>query len=199
MTITNHAARGGMDRRDVLATGAATLALGLVATTDVLAQGPTPGPSPSAKSGNVVLERRGGVLVIGIDRPAAQNRLDPPLLIGLGKAFYQLDHDDALRVGVLHGIGRDFCVGADLPAIVAAQAAGTFPPKDPDFIGPFGFQPPFRSKPVVVAVQGATKFGGHELFLAQDVRVAASDTVFGQAEVTRGGFASGSAAGALPR
>jgi enoyl-CoA hydratase len=45
-----------------------------------------------------------------------------------------------------------------------------------------------RTKPVVVAAHGGTKFGGHELFLACDIRVAASDTVFGQPEVTRGLF-----------
>ena len=46
---------------------------------------------------------------------------------------------------------------------------------------------------VVVAVQGATKFGGNELFLTANIRVAASDTVFGQAEVTRGVFPGGDA------
>jgi enoyl-CoA hydratase/carnithine racemase len=45
----------------------------------------------------------------------------------------------------------------------------------------------------VVAVQGATWFGGHELFLAADIRVAASDANFNQGEVTRGVFPAGGA------
>jgi enoyl-CoA hydratase len=45
----------------------------------------------------------------------------------------------------------------------------------------------------VVAVQGGTQFAGHEYFLAADIRVAASDTVFRQAEVTRGSFPGGGA------
>jgi enoyl-CoA hydratase len=45
---------------------------------------------------------------------------------------------------------------------------------------------PRRSKPLVVAVQGQTKRVGHELFLAADVRVAASDTVFAQDEALLG-------------
>ncbi len=146
-----------------------------------------------------MVERRGSVLLVGVNRPEARNLLDPPILIGLGKALYQADHDDSVRATVMYGVGRDFSVGADLPALVAAQAAGQFPPKDPDFIGPLGFQPPFRLKPVVVAVHGATRLGGHELFLAADIRVAASDTIFSQNEAARGGFPSGGATVRFPR
>lgn len=176
-------------RRDVLAAGAA-LATGFGGR--ALAQS-APAPLPPAAPGKVALERRGAVLMIGIDRPQVQNRLDAPILIGLGKAYHQLEHDDGLRVGVLHGIGPQFCFGVDVPAFAAALAAGVLPPKDPDFVNPFGLRPPFRTKPVVVAVQGGTKFGGHELFLAADVRVAASDVAFSQGEVTRGVFPGGGA------
>jgi len=152
-----------------------------------------PPVSPQAKSGRVTVEQRGAVLLIGIDRPEAQNRLDPPTLIGLGKAYYELEHHDELRVGVLYGEGPDFSFGLDAPAVVAAVAAGTYPTKDPDYMSPFGTKAPFRSKPVVVAVQGATWLGGHELFLAADIRVAASDVNFSQPEVTLGLFPAGGA------
>ena len=197
MTDHNGGFSGDVDRRRLLAAGATTLAIGLAANTEVLAQAapaPTAQP-PSAKPGRVTVERlKGGIMVIGFERVEAQNRLDPALLRGIGKAYYQLDHDDELRVGVLHGLGPDFSLGGDGPALAAATAAGTFPPKDPDYLNPFNFaSSPHRAKPVIVAAQGGTKFGGHELFLAADIRVAASDTVFGQAEVTRGVFAWGGA------
>jgi enoyl-CoA hydratase len=197
MTDHNGGSSGAVDRRSVLAAGAATLAIGLAVNTEALAQAapaPTAQP-PSAKPGRVTVERlKGGILVIGFERVEAQNRLDPAIILGIGKAYYQLDHDDELRVGVLHGLGPDFSLGGDGPALAAAQAAGQFPPKDPDFLNPFNFAPwPHRTKPVVVAAQGGTKFGAHELFLAADIRVAASDTVFGQGEVTRGLFAWGGA------
>src|SRR6202011_6413734 len=51
----------------------------------------------------------------------------------------------------------------------------------------------------VVAVQGGTQAGGHELFLAADVRVAASDSVFAQPEVARGIFPGGGATIRLTR
>ena len=202
MSDTTNASAGGFARRElfVAAAGMATLAATLARSDTVFGQtAPTPAAPSTAKPGNVVVERRGSVLLVGINRPEARNLLDPPILIGLGKALYQADHDDSVRVTVMHGIGHDFSIGADLPALVAAQAAGQFPPKDPDFIGPLGFQPPFRSKPVVVAVHGATKLGGHELFLAADIRVAASDTVFSQNEAARGGFPSGGATVRFPR
>jgi enoyl-CoA hydratase/carnithine racemase len=140
-----------------------------------------------------VVERRDAVLLIGIDRPQARNLLDAPILIALGKAYYQLEHDDGLRVAVLHGVGPDFSLGVDVASFVAAQASGLLPPKDPDFINSFGLRLPFRSKPVVVATQGATKYGAHELFLAADIRIAARDATFSQGEVTRGIFPGGGA------
>ena len=59
--------------------------------------------------------------------------------------------------------------------------------------------PPRRSKPLVVAVQGQTRRVGHELFLAADVRVAASDTVFSQDEALLGLFPGGGATVRLVR
>jgi enoyl-CoA hydratase/carnithine racemase len=146
-----------------------------------------------------VVDRRGAVLVIGLDLAQAQDRLTPPAIIGLGKAYHQLEQDDGLRVAVLHSIGLNFCAGLDVAAFAAAQAAGILPPKDPDFINPLGLRPPIRSKPVVVAVQGRAMSVGDELVLAADIRVAAQDAVFGQLEVTRGVFPAGGATIRLTR
>ena len=189
----------GFDRRDFIigAAGVAALGAGLGnAETAVAQTGPSPAsgaPAAAPGAGRVQVERRGAVLLIGIDRSQALNRMDPPVIIGLGKAYYQLEHDDELRVAVLHGLGPNFCMGVDLPAFLAGQKAGTLPPKDPDYIGPLGLRPPLRTKPVVVAAQGGTQAAGHELFLAADIRIAASDAKFAQPEVTRGIFPGGGA------
>jgi enoyl-CoA hydratase len=198
MADDNVAASAEIGRRDlfIAGAGAAAFLAALGSGSTVLAQTPAgQAAPPSAAPGRVTVERlKGGILVIGFERVEAQNRLDPATILGIGKAYYQLDHDDELRVAVLHGLGPDFSLGGDGPALAAAQAAGTFPPKDPDWVNPFNFAPsPPRAKPVVVAVQGGTKFGAHELFLSADIRVVASDTVFGQGEVTRGVFAWGGA------
>src|ERR1700737_1658537 len=90
------------------------LAAGLAPAATALAQaGPAPATPPGpAKPGNILVERRGSVLLIGIERPEAQNRFDAPMLIGLGKAYYRLDHQDELRAGVLYRVGRGFSLGA---------------------------------------------------------------------------------------
>jgi enoyl-CoA hydratase len=191
-----------IDRRTLLAAGGSLVTLA-ANTADIergFAQANPPAPPaspavsvPAAAPGKVTLDRlQGGVLLIGIDRPQTSNRVDPPILIGLGKAYYQLDHEDALRVAVLHGVGPDFVAGLDVPAFVAATAAGVLPPKDTDFINPLNLAEP-RAKPVVVAVQGAVNSVGHELALAADIRVAASDSQFAQLEVTNAVFPAGGA------
>jgi enoyl-CoA hydratase/carnithine racemase len=188
--MTDDSERQRIERRQFFGLGAGAAVLASTGT--ALAQAGQPSaPASTSDPGRVSSERRGAVLILGIDRPQAQNRLTPEILIGLSKGLYQLEHDTELRVAVIHGVGRDFCLGLDVAAYAAAQASGVLPPKDPDIINPLGLRPPYRSKPVVVAVQGGTKYVGHELFLAADIRVAASDTVFSQGEVARGVFPGG--------
>jgi enoyl-CoA hydratase len=195
MAGSNAAAPGEIGRRDlfIAGAGAAALVAAIGNGRTVLAQTAGQAAPQGAPPGTVEVERRGSVLLIGINRPQAQNRFDPPIILGIGKAYYQLDHDDGLRVAVLHGIGANFSLGVDLPAFLEGLRSGVLPPKDPDFINPFGLRPPFRAKPVVVAAQGGTQLGAHELFLACDIRVAASDSAFRQHEVARGVFPGGGA------
>jgi enoyl-CoA hydratase len=190
----------GIARRDFLVAGAGMTLASLGGSATALAQAAATGAAAPSGAAKIVVERLpGGVLLVGINRPEVQNRFDADTLIGLGKAYYQLDHDDELRVAVLHGVGPNFCVGLDVPAFLAAQKAGRLPPKDADFLNPAGLTPPFRTKPVVIAVQGGTKTLGHELFLSADVRVAASDTVFAQNETFFGVFPAGGATVRFPR
>ena len=189
-------------RRDlVIATGGlAALVSGIARNGVVFAQAaPAPGSPSTPSPGGVLVEQRGAVLLIGLDLEQAHGRLTPPAIIGLGKAIYQLEKDDGLRVAVLHSIGANFCVGLDVPAFAAAQAAGMLPPRDPDFINPLGLRLPIRTKPVIVAVQGHASSVGDEMVLAADIRVAAEDAVFAQLEVTRGVFPAGGATVRLTR
>ena len=85
------AAPADIARRDfmIAGAGAAALAVGVAGADTARAQtGPAPDAPPGpTKPGNILVERRGSVLLIGIDRPEAQNRFDAPMLIGLGKAY----------------------------------------------------------------------------------------------------------------
>src|ERR1700746_3767683 len=107
MTDAHRAAPACIARRDfmIAGAGATTLAAGLTAAGTALAQaGPGPATPPGpAKPGNILVERRGSVLLIGIERPEAQNRFDAPMLIGLGKAYYRLHHQEGLRAARAFG------------------------------------------------------------------------------------------------
>jgi enoyl-CoA hydratase len=193
MSDRPEAARSGINRRDFLSAGAGAAAVAAGIARPALAQAPVQSspaeaaPLPTTKA--VIVERQpGGILTIGLDRPEAQNRLDPAMLLAIGKAYFQLEHDDELRVAVLYAMGPDFVSGLDFVAFNAATRAGQLPPRDPDFLQPLNLLPPLRTKPLVVAVQGAVRTVGHELMLAGDIRVAARDAVFAQSELVTGGI-----------
>jgi enoyl-CoA hydratase len=186
----------GIARRDFL-TVVGTAAAGFVAPSPTFAQSqaPTSGTASAQPQGasTVTLDRLPmGVLLIGIDRVEAQNRIDIPTFNGLGQAYYEFEHDDDLRVAVLYGKGPDFSRGLDLPSWGAGLRAGPFQ-APPNFLDPLGTSGPERSKPLVVAVQGHVTRIAHELFLAADVRVAAQDAVFNQGEATAASFPGGGA------
>jgi enoyl-CoA hydratase len=141
----------------------------------------------------VVLDRPvKGVLLIGIDRIDAQNRIDIPTFSAIGQAYYQFEHDDDLKVAVLHGKGPDFSKGLDQASWGAALRNGPFQTPQ-NFIDPVATAGPERSKPLVVAVQGHVTRVAHELFLAADLRIASQDAIFNQGEVTAASFPGGGA------
>jgi enoyl-CoA hydratase/carnithine racemase len=183
----------GIARRDLLALAGTAAAAMAGAGASFAQTAPASGASPSDRTPTVVIERRsGGLLLIGIDRPETQNRIDIPTFNSLGQAYYEFERDDDLRVAVLYGKGPDFSRGLDLASWGAALAAGPFRPP-PRFLDPLATIGPQRSKPVVVAVQGQVTRVAHELFLAADVRVAARDAIFNQGEVTSATFPGGGA------
>ena len=191
-------AEAGLGRRDVLAlTGAAAAAVGLTAGPSLAQAQPataaaTTAAQAPAKS-TVALDRPAkGVLTIGIDRADAQNRIDIPTFSAIGQAYYQFEHDDDLKVAVLHGKGADFSQGLDQASWGAALRNGPFQIPQ-NFIDPVATAGPERSKPLIVAVQGHVTRVAHELFLAADVRIAAQDAIFNQGEVTAASFPGGGA------
>ena len=185
-----------VERRSLL-TGAALAAV----ATAVRAQTQTPPAEPVTTladvplgaSATVTVERRGEIVLIGLNRPFIQNRLDPPTRVRLAETFYQYEHDGSLRAAVLFGHGEHFSRGIDVDASQAAIVAGRRTLTSTEVIDPLGKSQPHLSKPVVVVVHGDTWNLGHEIYLAGDVRIAAGNTRFGQDENTHGRFPGGGA------
>src|SRR6266849_4820916 len=147
----------------------------------------------------ITTERRGQLLMIGLNRAAKRNAFDPPMFRALAKAYGELDEDAELRCGVVFAHGDHFTGGIDLAqyAPLFAQRADPFEP-GPGERDPFGLRTRM-SKPVVMAVHGITFTIGIELMLAADVRIAASDARFAQLEVSRGLYPLGGATFRLVR
>jgi len=138
--------------------------------------------SPNDTNPLLTIERRGDIVLFGLNRPAQQNRIDPAMSAELSRAYFQFEHDDSLRAAVLFGHGDHFCLGIDVQAVAAAIGAGAAQAARSGTIDPWGKTRPRLSKPVVAAAHGNTWNVGHELFLACDIRVAAADTRFAQTE-----------------
>src|SRR3984957_3510283 len=141
--------------------------------------------TPLGAASKVTVERRGQIVLIGINRPSIQNRVDPETYLCLAKAYYQYEHDPSLRAAVLFGHGDNFSRGIDVDAFQALTASGRSLPSDPESIDPLA-RTSGLSKPLIVVVHGDTWNMGHELHFVADIRIAAADTRFGQDENTHG-------------
>jgi enoyl-CoA hydratase len=141
----------------------------------------------------VTIERRGHVVLIGINRPAVNNRIDPDTYRKLGRAYYDYECDPSLRAAVLFGHGPNFSRGVDVDAFRKFVLSGQPLLDGPRMLDPLAKETRPLTKPLVVVVHGETWNLGHELHLAADIRIAADDTDFGQDENTQGRFPGGGA------
>lgn len=142
--------------------------------------------------GRIGTELKGGVFLIGIDRPAKLNGFTPQMLRGMAQAYTTYEHEAAARCAVVHAEGKHFTAGLDLPKVAPHLGSDSLMVED-DEIDPFDLRAPFRSKPVVFAVHGICFTLGIEMMLAADIVIAASDTRFSQLEVKRGLMPTGGA------
>jgi hypothetical protein len=128
--MTRHQARAPeLGRRDFLAASVGVAAVQLAAAAPALAQSQPPAnttASPTQPQGKstVTLDRQlPGILLIGIDRVDAQNRIDIPTFGALGQAYYEFERDEGLRVALLYGKGPDFSRGSVLGRWSVSTAA----------------------------------------------------------------------------
>jgi enoyl-CoA hydratase len=153
----------------------------------------------SSSERHCLVERRGSVLIVTLNRPEARNALSADMMAIMTDAWRQVDQDPEIRACVLTGAGGAFCAGMDLKAASAAHPSEAFSGGfDPTVIEPL-LKGRRLSKPLIAAVEGAAIAGGTEILQACDIRVAGRGARFGVAEVRWGLFPLGGSAVRLPR
>jgi enoyl-CoA hydratase len=75
-----------------------------------------------------------GILRVALNRPDRLNALDRPMHKELRSLYEQIAHDADVRVVVVTGNGRAFCVGADFQQMRDNLAAGDYPDGRPDML-----------------------------------------------------------------
>ncbi|MBA3038529.1 MAG: enoyl-CoA hydratase/isomerase family protein [Alphaproteobacteria bacterium] len=144
----------------------------------------------------LIVERRGKVLWLTLNRPNVHNALNAALVEALVDALEAASTDETLRAVVLTGAGeRSFCSGADLKE----SAGAMFSSKD-------GVNPIAEvlraieacNRPVIARINGAVLAGGIGLVAACDLAYAAEHAKFGLPEVRVGLFPMMVAAKLLP-
>jgi len=131
---------------------------------------------------NILVERRGAVTLITLNRPKALNALNSAVLAELIQAFAAFDTDESQRCAVLTGSERAFAAGADIKEMSDQGFASMY---SSNFFQGWEKVTATR-KPWIAAVAGYALGGGCEVAMMADLIIAADNAQFGQPEIKLG-------------
>jgi 2-(1,2-epoxy-1,2-dihydrophenyl)acetyl-CoA isomerase len=123
----------------------------------------------------------GGVGHIALNRPVVANAIDLATARSLDAAVENLCRNDRVRVLLITGDGRRFCVGGDLRSVLSSEDPATGLDALVDAFGAAVSRISDVPLPVVCAVQGAVAGAGLALMLACDYVIASQSTKFAMA------------------
>jgi enoyl-CoA hydratase len=133
----------------------------------------------------ILVEARGAIAIVTINRPKALNALNSATLAELGETLTTLAGNSQVRVVVLTGSGeKAFVAGADVTDMLAMSPveARAFAHRGATVFSQLENLP----QPVIAAVNGFALGGGCELAMACDIRIAAETAKFAQPETGLG-------------
>ena len=152
---------------------------------------------------SVVVERRGGVLEIILNRPEILNAVNRETIAALADAVAEAAEDRAARVVLLRGAGTHFCAGGDITMFadlirLPRTERQTALYRIVDTLHPLLVRMRHMPKPVVAVVQGAAAGVGLSFVLAADLAFAAEDAVFTSGYIHLGTSPDGGMTATLP-
>jgi enoyl-CoA hydratase len=130
----------------------------------------------------LLVETRGPVTLITLNRPQALNALNSQILADLIAALGAYDADPGQGCAVLTGSEKAFAAGADIKEMMTLSFADVF---GGDFFSGYDRVTATR-KPIIAAVAGYALGGGCELAMMCDFILAADNAKFGQPEIKLG-------------
>jgi len=145
---------------------------------------------------NILVEARGRVGVITLNRPKALNALNDALMDELGLALKAFDADEAIGVVVLTGSEKAFAAGADIGMMASYTYMDVY---KGDYITRNWETIRSIRKPIIAAVAGFALGGGCELAMMCDIIIAADTAKFGQPEIKLGVIPGAGGTQRLPR
>jgi enoyl-CoA hydratase len=138
-----------------------------------------------AEYDNILVEQRGAVTLVTLNRPAALNALNAAVLEDLIAAFAEFEADPGQRCAVVTGSGeKAFAAGADIKEMADKPAAEFY--ADDVFSRWASHLVNAVRKPWIAAVNGFALGGGCELAMMADFIIAADNARFGQPEIKLG-------------
>jgi enoyl-CoA hydratase/carnithine racemase len=160
-----------------------------------------PKPLPPAELGfeTIVYDKASPRATVTLNRPDVLNAFDFRMLRELARAFEDASWDDEIRVVVVTGAGRAFCVGADLKAW-GADLVG----KSREYWKWFGAFKDMHDrlreigKPTVARINGICVGGGNELQMACDLAVMVDEAYIRHVGLEHGSVPAGGATQWLP-
>ena len=132
---------------------------------------------------HILVEKRGAVGLITLNRPQALNALCDALTVEMSEALDTFEADDEIGCMLLTGSEKAFAAGADIKEMQAKTYMEAY---REDFITATWERAANCRKPLIAAVSGYALGGGCELAMMCDFIIAADSAKFGQPEISIG-------------
>jgi len=145
---------------------------------------------------NIIVETRGKVGLVTLNRPKALNALNDDLVDELGLALDAFEGDENIGCVVITGSEKAFAAGADITMMANFSYMDAY---KGDYITRNWERLKTFRKPVIAAVSGFALGGGCELAMSCDMIFAADTAKFGQPEVKLGILPGAGGTQRLPR